>query len=159
MRLRPISKLDVAAMQNVLERSTDYYELVVGHPPGPAEANSIFAVLPEGVDNYENKLLLAISGHDESMLGIADVIRNWPSSGSWIIGLLVLVPEARNEGKGAAAVRQIEDQALQEGATSMRVAVYRANKRALSFWARNGYRPSEDATGADPAVLLKDLTA
>jgi GNAT superfamily N-acetyltransferase len=157
VRLRPIFDEDLGAMQEVLERSTDYHELVLGHPPGPAEAQSIYAVLPEGVDSYDAKLVFAVSGDDGAMIGIADVVRDWPSLGTWMIGLLVLVPEARGAGNGARALARIEDSAIEAGAVSMRVAVYRANKRALAFWEHSGYRPIGDSGSADPIVLTKRL--
>lgn len=157
VELTPIGETDLRAVQDVLDRSSDYYQRVVGHPAGPAEATSIYAVLPDGVASYDDKLLLGVVDQVAELIGIADVVRDWPHRGSWVIGLLLLVPEARGRGIGREALQLIEARAASEGAESMRAAVYRGNP-ALGFWRRQGYVDATNDASTDPIPLTKGLS-
>jgi hypothetical protein len=66
---------DVAPVQSVIERAEDYYERVHGHPPGPAEAHSVFMFIPEGPTSYEDKLLLGAFDEDGPLVGFVDAAR------------------------------------------------------------------------------------
>lgn len=58
----------MSALQQVIEAAPDYMYRVTGHPPGAAEAQSLFSALPEG-KTYEDRTS-AYRLHE-------DRIRNW----------------------------------------------------------------------------------
>jgi ribosomal protein S18 acetylase RimI-like enzyme len=156
--LRPLGEDDVPALQALIERAADHYELVYGHPPGPAEAHSTYAVLPEGTSSYDDKLLFGIAGDDGELAGFADVVRDWPEPGTWALGMLLLVPEARGRGLGSRALAALEERAVDEGARRMRLGVDRVNERARAFWDRHGYRSLEKTAEQEDLIRLsKDL--
>ena len=57
--IRQLDSSDGADLQALCQRCHDYFELVTGHPVGPAEAQSLFSSLPEG-KTYEDKFLLGV---------------------------------------------------------------------------------------------------
>src|SRR5436309_11130953 len=67
---------EMAALQQVLEGAPTYAERVTGHPPGPADAQSLMTILPPDID-YADKFVWGVLLDDE-MVGCADVIRGWP---------------------------------------------------------------------------------
>lgn len=154
--LRELTQSDAPALQALLERCSDYYERVVGCAPGPAEAQGLYAALPEGVDSYERKLLAAIELGDR-MVGVVDIIRDWPQTGTWILGLLMLEPAARERGLGSAVAGIVEERARSGGALRLRIGVAAVNDGARRFWERLGYEEAEAADGARVAVLVKQL--
>lgn len=46
IELRDIEPDDVAALQALIESDPDYTERVTGHPPGPADAQSLLQIRP-----------------------------------------------------------------------------------------------------------------
>jgi hypothetical protein len=68
---------DMAEFQRVLEGVPDYFERVMGGPPGPAEAQSDYTLLPEG-KSYADKFVYGIF-RKGAMVGCADVIRGYPT--------------------------------------------------------------------------------
>ncbi|HEV8194786.1 MAG TPA: hypothetical protein VGP82_25320 [Ktedonobacterales bacterium] len=71
---------DGPEVQALPERSADYSELVMGLPPGPAEAQSLYIDLPEG-KGYEDKLLLGVFTGERRLVGVLDAIRDYPEPG------------------------------------------------------------------------------
>lgn len=129
------------ALQAVFEKCTDYFQLVTGLPPGPAEANSTFMVVPEG-KGYEDKLLLGIYKARE-LIGCLDVIKDYPQAGTWSLGLMMLIPEYRNRGLGRQVYQGFEGWAAGEGATAIRLGVVEQNAGAYRFWQRLGFATVE----------------
>jgi myo-inositol-1(or 4)-monophosphatase len=136
--IRPLDSDDGEALQALCERATDYFELVMGRPPGPAEAQSLYMALPEG-KTYDHKLLLGVF-HDIKLIGVVDLIRDHPHPGTWTLGLLLLDPLHRGRGLGRAIVHALEDWVRQQGATKLRIDVARQNVRALHFWRHLGFQ-------------------
>lgn len=156
--LRDLLDGDLGALQSLIERCADYYEVATGAPPGPAEAQSIFNVVPEG-KGHEDKFLLSVSTEGE-LTGVVDLIRDWPERGTWIIGLLLLAPEARGHGLGGRVVAELERRARAGGAERMRVAVSPANRPALGFWHHLGYeRLPPEGRDEDLVRMFKPLAS
>ena len=80
---------DGPEVQALMERRADHAELVMGLPPGPAEAQSLYMGLPEG-KGYEDKLLLGVFTTQRRLVGVLDALRDYPKPGEWWIGLLLL---------------------------------------------------------------------
>ena len=154
--LNPIGVEALDELQSLIERSADYYEQVYGHPPGPAEATSVYSVLPDGVETYDTKILLAVI-KESRMVGVIDAVRDWPSPGTWAVGLLLLEPGVRGRGLGTVVLERLEDRAAAEGAAQLRVGVQVANEGGLRFWQRNGFVPLDPEVAEAPQRLVKKL--
>jgi ribosomal protein S18 acetylase RimI-like enzyme len=133
---------DGEAVQAFCERCADYIELLTGLPPGPAEAQSLFIGLPEGKD-YDDKLLMGIFDRSNHLIGVLDVIRNYPDPGVWHVGLMMLEPERRGQGLGEKLYRAFEGWAAAAGAAHIRLGVVEHNERAYRFWQRMGFETVE----------------
>jgi RimJ/RimL family protein N-acetyltransferase len=134
--LRELTLDDRAAVQALLDRCAEFFLLSTG---GPGSFDELWSALPAG-RSAADKCLYAVCAPE--LAGVAEVIRDWPRAGTWIIGLLVLDPAARGRGIGAEAVAEIEARAAAEGAQRLRVAVVEANEGALRFWQRLGFTPA-----------------
>lgn len=153
-RLRELEESDLRNVQAVIERASDHHEFVYGHPPGPAEASSCFALLREGLDSYARKLFLGLIESDE-LVGFTDLVCDWPAAGIWTVGLLSLVPQAPSHGLGCAVVRDVECRAREAGASNLRIAVSTRNEQAQRFWRTLEYRPAAQPQGSP--LLVKTL--
>jgi GNAT superfamily N-acetyltransferase len=150
-------------LQRVVQGAAGYYERVSGVPPGPAEAQSIYTVLPEG-KAYEDKFVLGIF-EDEAMVGCADLMRGYPVRTTAMLGLLLIVETHQRRGIGARALRLIESLARKWGCERMRIGVVRSNEQVIPFWLRQGFEPTgerrpwrQGPVASEVVLLEKPLT-
>lgn len=136
--LRYLTPDDGPAIQQLCERSGDYFDVITGLPPGPAEAQSLFVALPEG-SSYEDKALIGVFAPTGTLIGVMDAVRNAPEPGEWWLGALLLDPEWRNRGLGARLYHAFEWWAGAMGAQGVHLSVVEPNMRALKFWQRLGF--------------------
>lgn len=128
----------VPRLQSLLEATGDYFDLATGLPPGPAEAETLLAALPDG-KSLDDKLVIGITENGADLIGVLDMIRNYPDIGTWYLGLFLLRPERRGQGIGTAIVRQLTDWVSSQGARTIRLGVKDQNPRALYFWRSVGF--------------------
>jgi ribosomal protein S18 acetylase RimI-like enzyme len=129
---------DMAQLQRVIEAAPDYVQRVTGLPPGPADSQSTYTMLPEG-KGYDDKFVYGIYRGDE-MVGCVDLIRGWPDACTAHLGLLLVAEPFQRQGIGAAALRLVEEEVLRWGTcTTIRLGVVATNAQALPFWQRQGF--------------------
>jgi GNAT superfamily N-acetyltransferase len=129
--LRPLTEEDLPALQAFLERCGDYYRDVEEREVRSDEALALWEALPPGKDRSAKHLFVI-----EDFAGVVDVVSGWPDPGTWLIGLLLLAPDARSRGLGREVVAQVDAWA---DAEKLRVAVLRTNPRGLDFWESVGF--------------------
>jgi GNAT superfamily N-acetyltransferase len=134
----PLTAEDGQEVQALMERCSDHAELTMGLLPGPAEAQSLYAQLPEGKD-YDDKILLGIYTAERQLVGVLDAVRDYPEPGEWYIGLLLLEPAQRRHGLGERVYRAFERWAASQGAQGIRLAVVEQNVDGERFWRRLGF--------------------
>jgi GNAT superfamily N-acetyltransferase len=139
---RPLTPRDDPALQALLERAADYTELLTGLPPGSSDAQSLYAALPEG-KAYEDKLVLGVHDPGGFLIGVFDVIRDYPVAGTWLIGLLLLDPKYRRQGLGRRLFEGFARWSETMGASVIRIGVAEHNPDALRFWTRLGFHELE----------------
>jgi len=141
-RARYLRLGDGPIVQALLEKCTDYFELVTGLPPGPAEAQTLFTDLPPD-KTYADKILIGLFDQAETLSGVLDAIRDYPEPGVWHIGLLLIDPDHRDHGWGAEIYRAFEDWSRGQGAQAIRLGVFEQNEKAQRFWQRMGFTEIE----------------
>jgi GNAT superfamily N-acetyltransferase len=138
--VRELVAEDGPRLQAAFEADPAFFELTHGLPPGPAEAQSTFVALPEGVD-YSSKALLGLfSEHPPDLIAALDAIADYPQSGTWTIGLLFVAPRFRGRGIGHRLLAGFESWVGGRGADRVRLAVAEGNDSAFTFFQRDGFR-------------------
>jgi RimJ/RimL family protein N-acetyltransferase len=154
---------EMAELQRVLEGAPTYAERVTGYPPGAADAQSAFTILPEGVDHADKFVWGLIT--DEGMVGCIDVIRGWPSADTAHVGLFLIDEAHTRQGLGQAAFEALEAEVREwPGITSLRAAVVATNAEVLPFWQRMGFAETgevkpyrHDQLVSESIILAKKL--
>lgn len=137
-RIARLTENDAPAMENLYSRCDDFFRLVMGHPPGPAEVQSAFIGLPEG-KTYDDKYLAGIFGGDGDLVGDIDVIGDHPEDGTWHIAAFLLDPAHRDAGLGLEVFERLMDWASERGALALRVIVAEQDRDATTFWMSAGF--------------------
>jgi GNAT superfamily N-acetyltransferase len=139
-RARLLNADDGPALQRLLEACADYCELVLGRPPGPAEAQAVFSAGPEEGRDPADKILMAITRADgEELIGVLDGFRDYPEPGVWYLGLLLLSPLARRGGVGAEVVEAFAHAASARGARELQLNVVEQNVAGYRFWTARAF--------------------
>lgn len=162
--VRELRPADAPALQDLFEAGADYFERCYGVPPGPAEGESAFVALPDGA-NREDKSLYGVFDDGGSLVGVVDAVRGWPQADTLMLGLLLVAPEWRDRGVGAAVLEGMADAWRAAGMRRIRVGVVRRNARALAFYSRLGFTEAErvvrrlGTADREIVVLVRKLAA
>jgi ribosomal protein S18 acetylase RimI-like enzyme len=125
-------------LQDFYERCRDYFELVTGQPPSPTEAEDLLAALPRG-KTREDKFVLGLFDAPGHLVGVLDVIRDFPRPREWYLGLLMFEPTLRGQKLGDRVYHRLEEWVAAQGGTSVHLIVEEVNPRAAQFWQRMGF--------------------
>ncbi|MFT4060593.1 MAG: GNAT family N-acetyltransferase [Legionella sp.] len=83
----------------------------------------------------EDKFVLGIYDHN-ILIGILDIIRDYPKKDIWTIGYLLIHPNYRNQSIGSRLIKDLQH-SLQK--TTLRCIVQEQNVKALNFWKENEF--------------------
>ncbi|MBC7542765.1 MAG: GNAT family N-acetyltransferase [Candidatus Sericytochromatia bacterium] len=161
LTVRQLDRTAQEGVQTLLTACDDYAVMLTGRPHGPEAATDLFAALPPGRDEAD-KLVFGIGAPEAPLIGIIDMIREYPEPGVWFLGLLMLDPAHRSQGLGAQAYEALAEYAFAEGCDSIRIGVVKENERALTFWSRQGFhelvrQPLRMGDKDTEAVIMEDV--
>ncbi|WP_234123737.1 GNAT family N-acetyltransferase [Clostridium hydrogenum] len=128
----------IISVYNLCVACSDYYILSDGVKPTNEDAKEIFAELPPD-KNYEDKFVFGVFNNKEMLVGIVDIVRNFPEDGEWMIGLMILEPKERGSGLGKETHNAIAQWSKQLGAKTLRIGVIEENYNGIKFWTKLGY--------------------
>ena len=153
-----MSSGDIPAIQELHERCGDYFLLAEGCDTRPTSAAEDLADLPPGKD-LADKFLFGIRSGAGTLVGVLDLLRDYPDPGVWTIGLLMLDPAARGEGLGTRAYEAAREWVRAQGGHTTSLAVLEQNTPAERFWRRRGFAeiartPFVAATGRTSGAIV-----
>ena len=125
-------------LQDFYERCRDYFELVTGQPPSPTEARELIAAVPRG-KTHEDKFVIGLFDAPGHLVGVLDVIRDFPRERDWYLGLLLFEPTLRGHKLGERVTQRLEEWVRAEGGQAIHLIVEEVNPGALRFWERMGF--------------------
>jgi RimJ/RimL family protein N-acetyltransferase len=153
-----LSPSDVRDLQHLYERCSDYHQLEEGTPTRADAAEHLLAALPPGKDAAD-KYVIGVRRPDGELVGVLDLIRDYPKENDWWLGLLMLEPEARGSGLGGELCRAAMDAIAAQGGLSIFLGVLEQNTPAERFWRRQGFeelrrQPYTSASGHPSQVVV-----
>jgi GNAT superfamily N-acetyltransferase len=149
---------DAPALQRLCDRCSDYYELEGRVPTLPGTAEDVLTSLPPG-KTHADKHVLGIVAPDGELVGVLDLIRDYPGEREWWIGLLLLDPEARAAGLGSRVLHEVERVVAAAEGTVVHLGVLEQNGPGERFWRRHGFvevrrQPYTAASGHVSRVIV-----
>ncbi len=129
---------DSPALQALYEKCLDYMLLVDGHPASPDAGETEFNNVPPG-RSTEDKFMFGVVNQQGELVGLVDVLRDYPQAATWWIGLLLLAPEVRSLGIGRKTVEGLTEFVRASGGNAIMVGVVEENERAYRFWMSMGF--------------------
>jgi GNAT superfamily N-acetyltransferase len=152
---------DAPALQGLLERCSEFWELVEGVPPAADTAVKELTSMAPG-KTADDTFTFGVF-EDDRLIAFAHVTRDCPKPSEWWIALLMLDPSQRGRGLGAEIHREIVEWVAAHGGASLWLAVQTQNERAEKFWLRQGYvdrgrQAYVAASGLKGTVILMSLS-
>ena len=143
---------------DLAQRAADYVVLEIGHAPDAAYIDDFFTAIPPGLD--ADCLLHFAVMEDPAMVGMICIARGYEFPDDWWIGLMLLDPAFRGHGIGHKVVSLVKERARRTKVNMLKLAVLRANPRAMKFWEREGFvfhrdAPATPASDGHDRVVLK----
>lgn len=136
-KIEKLLKENDSIVAKLCEKCSDYYILSGGVFPSKEEIDSMFNDLPPNKD-LEDKFLLGVYKSDE-LVGMVDIIKDFPTIGEWTLGLMLIEPGERGSGLGKIIHKELIKWAKDLGAKTFRIGVIENNQKAFKFWSNLGY--------------------
>jgi GNAT superfamily N-acetyltransferase len=150
------------ALQDLLERCSDYMTLEDGAPARPEAAADLLDALPPGRAQEHKHVLGLTRAAGAPLVAVIDAVRGFPEPRDWFVGLVLVAPAERRRGLGASIMADLEDWFRRQGAACAYLAVLERNPDAQRFWIRQGYqlldrRVRVSGDREDPVFRMKKL--
>jgi GNAT superfamily N-acetyltransferase len=139
---------DLRALQTLFERGGDYFDIATGRRPDPDEAPRAFVAGPPAKAVDDKRIIGIFTGRE--LVGVLDAITDWPGTGDWTMGMLLLDPAHRGHGLGTLVLEAYERWAAAEGAVRLHTALVAHHAPGVRFLERHGYRRVSGSGGMDP---------
>lgn len=152
-KLKVLTEKDLPAITVLCQEASDYMVLATGATNPPKEAQDLLTSFPPQ-KRLEDKTLYGIFDSHDTLIGVLDLVRNYPTTKAWMIGLLLLTPKVRGQQIGEQVHAQIVEQIKSDGGTEIRLGILKNNPRAQEFWERQGYTFQEEKIGTVAGVLM-----
>jgi GNAT superfamily N-acetyltransferase len=142
MSCRALDDGGLAALEQLVRDDGGYSQRVHGRPPTAGDAADILHGRPPMLPSQHKHVLGLFDG--TQLIGVADVLRGYPTSGYAYIGLLQVVASRHGRGVGRTLHAQVLDQICGWlEVTTVRLAIAEPNSaQAAPFWRRLGYEPT-----------------
>ncbi|NNU28806.1 GNAT family N-acetyltransferase [Isoptericola sediminis] len=146
MRVVDLSAADVDAVQRLLADDGGYARRVSGRPPSRQDAVDALTSHPPGT-TPDAKHVLGILDDAGVLVGLADVIRGWPTADQAHLGLLAIAASRHRQGLGRALHAAVEERAeTWPEIVRLRLGVVDTNRAAAEpFWRALGYAPTGES--------------
>jgi len=152
---RQLDLEDVGELQVLFERCSAFFELTEGAPVSPRGAEDELGLRAKGKGPEDTFCMGAFRG--ERLVGFIHLTRDYPKPNEWWLGLLLIDPEARGAGLGAAIDEALRSWAMANGARVMWLGVLVQNQAAERFWRGRGYVERERQAYVSAAGLQSTL--
>ena len=137
-KIKPVCIDNHKVVKELCEKCSDYYILHYGILPSKEEIVEIFCTLPPN-KKYEDKFVLGIYKFDNELVGIIDIVKDYPIDREWMLGLMLIETQERGNGLGKIVHEALVRWAKDLGAKSFRIGVIEDNQKGVNFWSALGY--------------------
>ncbi|UUV18362.1 GNAT family N-acetyltransferase [Fusobacteria bacterium ZRK30] len=140
---------DMGSIDQLCNECEDYFLMVNGAIHTEEDTEEILTALPPEKE-FKDKFVLGVF-YREELVGIIDLIKDYPVIDQWIIGLFLLKEKNRNKGVGKIVHNALIEMVLKGSGKSLTLGVVKDNIKGLKFWENLGYKTIREAD-----VTLKD---
>ena len=148
------------------QKASDYFIITGGQPPTMDTVEGIFTDLPPGKD-ADSKYTFGLFNQNE-LIGLVDLIEDYPQEGTWWLGLMIMDPLYRGNGAGKKFHDLMLEAILENNSNtdscrryevkSIQLGVLDKNRRVLGFWEKLGYSIVRTVKSDSEEIDIMELT-
>lgn len=135
--LRQLNLEDQGILQVLCDRCAWNENIIISSSQEKNVSLVILKELPPG-KKYEDKILLGIF-ENSNLVGVLDMVKDFPVKGELILGLLMFDPKVTDKGLRGKIHDCIIDWAINNGFDKLRLDVAADNQASYNFWKKLGY--------------------
>ena len=128
---------DCPDIDALYDRCADFIRLSEGRDPVPGDGRMLLIERPEAAPDVEKLVMGLYDG--PCLIGVLDLLKDYPSEGIWYLGLMLIEPARRRDGLGSALFEALGGWVAGQGGQVMRLAVIEQNAAGHRFWTRQGF--------------------
>ena len=136
-RVDALGPEDCAEIDALLVRCADFIRLSEGQEPAPGDGRLFLEERPDSAPDVEKLVLGLYDG--PCLIGVMDLLKDYPAPGVWHLGLMLIEPARRRAGIGAALMAALSEWIAGQGGQALRLGVVEQNAAGHRFWARQGF--------------------
>jgi ribosomal protein S18 acetylase RimI-like enzyme len=99
--------------------------------------------LRQSLLKQDASMVIGFFTEQQNLIGVLDMVRDYPVQGDWWIGLLLLDPKYRCQSIGQQIYSALEGWVSQHGARRVCLGVVDQNQGAFRFWRKIGLEQFE----------------
>ena len=129
---------DCREIDALLVRCADFVRLTEGQDPAPGDGLAMLQERPNAAPEVEKLVLGLYDG--PCLIGVTDLLKDYPAPGLWYLGLMLIEPPRRRAGIGTALFAALGDWVARQGGHTLRLGVVEQNAAGRRFWERQGFQ-------------------
>lgn len=133
--IRYLGEKSLYDLQCFVDLFENFFEQCEG---AKGSALGILKACPVTKDRLRDKFLIGLYQND-LLIGLIDLIQNYPHDEVWMIGYFLIHPQFRNKDLGSRFIADVEQSLKRYGVKRLRCVVQRQNPKAYSFWRKNNF--------------------
>ena len=138
LRVGLLGEDDSGEIDALLVRCADFVRLSEGQDPAPSDGLLLLHERPNEAPEVEKLVLGLYDG--PCLIGVIDLLKDYPAPGVWYLGLMLIEPPRRRAGIGTALLAGLGDWVARQGGHTLRLSVVEQNAAGHRFWTRQGFR-------------------
>jgi len=123
---------------SLYQQSSDYFIQASGQIATYQDVDELFESLPP-TKKPNDKFVIGIADKSDIIVGVVDLIRDYPRLQCWCLGFMLIAPQLRNQHYGSALYHDLESMVYRSGGKELRLVVHDKNHNALRFWQHLGF--------------------
>lgn len=128
--MKQLNVSHLSELQEFISLFEDFFLLCEGEK---GSAKGILKASPPSKDPLQDKFILGIY-KTEKLIGVIDLIQNYPHENVWAIGYLLIHPTCRSQGKGQSIIKTLTAIIDAQHGEKLGYIVQSQNPRALNLW-------------------------
>ncbi|MCT4594548.1 MAG: GNAT family N-acetyltransferase [Anaeromicrobium sp.] len=125
-------------LQQLCERCSDYFQIERDDCPSINEGYEILNMLPPD-KKYSDKFVFGVFNKKSYLVGVVDIVKDYPVKGEYMLGLMLIDPIERGRGLGKKLHHFLIEWSINLEADKLRIGVVEKNYKAYEFWKSRGY--------------------
>ncbi len=154
---RVLGDADGIELDRLHVRCAEFVRPAEGRNPAPGDGLALLHDKPPNLPPADKIVVGLFDG--QSLAGVVELLRNYPSPASWYLGLMMLEPKRRAGGVGSSFYAAVRDWIAAQDGRTVRLIVQSQNAPALRFWTRQGFKiTGMTSQEADTTAKLQRLS-